>query len=87
MKKKVIYTDIGIIPVMIDVIEMSGDTYYNGRIIGEHNIFIQAKTMAYCLDQLKKAFELSLHFWVRLELTELHLNYDGKVQKSWYNER
>ena len=86
MKKvKVIYTEVGIIPVLIEITKENGDTYYNGTILGEHNIFIQAKTMAYCLDQLKKAFELSLHFWVRLELTELQLNFEGKVQKSWYN--
>ena len=86
MKKvKVIYTEVGVIPVLIETTKESGDTYYNGTILGEHNIFIQAKTMAYCLDQLKKAFELSLHFWVRLELTELQLSFEGKVQKNWYN--
>ena len=53
IKVKVIYTEIGEVPVLIDVINESGTTYYNGTILGEHNIFIQAQTMVYCLDQLK----------------------------------
>jgi hypothetical protein len=82
---KVIYTEIGQVPVLIDVIKESGTTYYNGTVLGEHTIFIQAQTMAYCLDQLKKAFELSLHFWIRYELSEIGLTYEGKVKKDWYN--
>ena len=83
---KVIYTEIGQVPVIIGSINENGEQYYNGTIMGENNIYIQTKTIATCLDQLKKAFELSLHFWVRFELSEIGLVYEGKVKKNWYNE-
>ncbi len=83
---KLIETEIGNVPVVIATVKYNGNTYYNGTILGENNIFIQAKTEAFCLDQLKKAFELSMHFWVRHEFSDLKLNYEGKMSKNWYNE-
>ncbi len=84
---KLIETELGNIPVVLDKIKHEGVEYYNGTILGERNIFIQAKTEAFCLDQqLKKAFELSMHFWVRNEFSDLKLSYEGKVSKQWYNE-
>ena len=56
---KVIYTEIGTIPVVINETTVNGEEYFNGTILGENNIFIQSKTEYFCLDQLKKAFECS----------------------------
>ena len=83
---RLIETEIGNVPVIIATVKYGGETYYNGTILGENNIFIQSKTEAFCLDQLKKAFELSMHFWVRHEISDLKLSYEGKVSKQWYNE-
>ena len=83
---KLINTEVGMIPVVIDKITHEGEIYHNGTILGENNVFIQAKTEAFCLDQLKKAYELSMHFWIRGELSEIGLSYEGKVSKNWYNE-
>jgi len=79
---KLIDTEIGKVPVVIE----KKDNYYNGTILSENNIFIQAKTEAFCIDQLRKAFECSMHFWVRFELSEINLTYEGKISKNWYNE-
>ena len=88
MKKvKVIHTELGEVPVIVaPVAEKGGDIHYNGTILGQNNIFIQTKSIATCLEQLKKAFELSMHFWLRQELHDLHLEYEGKIKKDWYNE-
>ncbi len=83
---KLIETELGFVPVIIEKVEQNDEIYYNGTILGEHSIFIQAKTEAFCMDQLKKAFECTMHFWVRHELSEIRLNYEGKVSKNWYNE-
>jgi len=82
---KLINTEIGRIPVLIQKIEDNDKTYYEGSVLSEYNIFIQAETEEFCLEQLKKAFELSMHFWVRYELADLGLSYEGKVNKNWYN--
>lgn len=87
MKKiELIETELGKVPVIITKAIESGEIYYIGTILGENNIFIQSKTEAFCVDQLKKAFELNMHFWVRYELSEIGLSYEGKVRKDWYNE-
>jgi hypothetical protein len=83
---KVIYTELGQIPVIITPVKENSEEYYNGIILGENSIFIQAKSIAKCLEQLKKAFELSMHFWVRFELSDIGLTYEGKVKKDWYNK-
>jgi hypothetical protein len=83
---KLIDTEIGRIPVVIRKIKQEGESYYTGMVLGENNIFIQTKTEAFCIDQLRKAFELSMHFWVRHEISDLKLKYEGKVSKQWYNE-
>jgi len=82
---KIIDTEIGKVPVVINTREEHGMIYYEGTILTESNIFIQAETEEFCLQQLKKAFELSMHFWVRYELADLSLSYEGKVNKNWYN--
>ena len=82
---KVIHTEIGEIFVIITPVTENGEDYYNGTILGENNNFIQAKSIVKCLEQLKKAFEISIHFWVRYELSEVGLTYEGKVKKDWYN--
>ena len=83
---KLIETELGKIPVVITKVKTEGESYYNGKVLGENNIFIQTKTEAFCIDQLRKAFELSMHFWVRHQFSELGLIYEGKVSKQWYNE-
>lgn len=87
MKKvELIDTEIGKVPIVISKVKQHGEINYNGRIIGENNIFIQTRTEAFCIDQLKKAFELSIHFWLRNELFDIQLKYEGKISKNWYNE-
>ena len=83
---ELIDTELGKLPIVMEKAKENGEIYYNGTILGENSIFIQAKTEVFCIDQLRKAFECSMHFWVRHELSDIHLNYDGKVSKNWYNE-
>ncbi len=84
---RIILTEVGKVPVTIEKVIKDGIVHYEGKIMGENNIFIETETEDYCLDQLRKAFELSMHFWLRFELNDLHLNYMGGVKKDWYNER
>lgn len=88
MKKVILIdTEIGKVPALITgKRNAEGEDYYTGTILGEHSIFIEAKTEAFCIDQLQKAFELLMHFWVRSEFAEINLSYETKVSKNWYNE-
>lgn len=83
---RIIETELGGVPVTLEKVKDNGEEFFLGEILGEKNIFIQTKTEAFCLNQLKKAFECSMHFWVRNQISNLKLNYEGKISKDWYNE-
>ena len=84
---RIIYTEIGGVPVTIEQVVRDGKTLYEGKVLGENSIFIQSETEEHCLDQLKKSFELSMHFWVRFEIGDIPgVSYEGKVKKNWFNE-
>jgi len=83
---KLLNTEIGFVPVVLEEKEENGEKFVNGTVLGENSIFIQAKTEAFCMDQLRKAFECLMHFWVRSEFSDINLTYESKVSKNWYNE-
>jgi arginine repressor len=87
MKKVILIdTELGNVPVIINKVSENNEILFNGTILGENNIFIQARTEEFCIDQLRKSFECAMHFWIRYELVEIGLIYEGKINKNWYNE-
>ena len=74
-------TEYGKIPIVITPAMGSFDGFegyykFHGQILDEDNIMIFEMTEEKCIDELVKAFEIKMHFWVRANLAELHLEYE-----------
>ena len=66
---ELIDTELGKIPVIVNDFIEKGEIRYDGRMIdNDMKIFIQTPTKESCLEGLKNAFEIQMHFWLYREL-------------------
>lgn len=73
---ELIETELGKIPVIVNEIVERGEIRYDGRMIdNDMKIFIQTPTKESCLDGLKNAFEVQMHFWLYKELMPIDIAF------------
>jgi len=72
---ELIDTELGKIPVIVNDFIEKGEIRYDGRMIDEDmRIFIQTPTKESCLEGLKNAFEIQMHFWLHKELLLMNID-------------
>jgi len=78
-------TEIGEIPILIcDRVEKDV-TIYTGTILNNNSIHIQSLSKENCIIELKKAFELQAHFWLRNQLLDLNITYETSNKNNTKN--
>jgi hypothetical protein len=74
-----IETEIGKVLVIVNEVIENGELRYDGRIFDENmKIFIQTPTKESCLEGLKNAFELQIHFWLYKELLPMNIEFPNE---------
>ena len=72
---EIIETELGRVPVIINEVIEKGELRYDGRMLFEDvKIFIQTPTKESCLEGLKNAFEIQMHFWLYKELFPINID-------------
>ena len=73
---EIIKTEIGNVPVIVNEVIENGELRYDGRILyNDMKIFIQTPTRESCLEGLKNAFEIQMHFWLYKELLPINIEF------------
>ena len=75
-------TEIGRVPIVITDKRVKGVSVFEGKILDSNSIHIQSLTLENCIIELKKAFELQIHFWLRNQMTDLNIAYEGTNKKN-----
>ena len=72
---ELIDTELGKVPVIINETIENGVLRYDGRMMDEEiKVFIQTPTKESCLEGLKNAFELQMHFWLYKQLVNINID-------------
>lgn len=75
-------TEIGRVPIVITDKKVKGVSIFEGKILNSNAIHIQSLSKENCIIELKKAFELQIHFWLRNQITDLNIAYEGTNNKK-----
>lgn len=75
-------TDIGRVPIVICDKVDKGVSIFTGTILNSNAIHIQALSKENCIIELKKAFELQTHFWLRNQLLDLNITYEASNKSN-----
>ena len=75
-------TDIGRVPIVICDRKVKGADVFTGTILNSNSIHIQSLTKENCITELKRAFEVQTHFWLRNQLLDLNISYEPTTDKK-----
>lgn len=75
-------SEIGRVPIVINDRIVRGIRIFEGKILDSNTIHIQSLSKENCIIELKKAFELQIHFWLRNQITDTNIIYDTTTNKK-----
>ena len=75
-------TEAGKVPILVINKIVNDCEIFEGKILDSNSIHIQSLSLSGCISELKKAFELELHFWVRNQLLSENIIYEQSINKS-----
>lgn len=75
-------TEIGKVPIVVSDRVVKGVRVFEGKILDSNTIHIQSLSKENCIIELKKAFEIQIHFWFRNQITDINITYEATTDNK-----